>query len=550
MSQASASPVSGLEELTPVLSDRFALKRGHVLLVLGFAATFLYYSYIPLFHSDIWGHVSYGKWILERGTLPTEDPFLELARGVPITCTSWLGQVVFGQVYLELGPQWVSNVFSITALATWMILVTACAVRSGSIQAAVICALLCWLTAWSRHMIVRPEVFGSLCFAVLLLLTARRGFGFRGDSQEKGACKPVLRSTPLFLFLIGVVFALWANLHGSFVMGFAVLGCELLGRAVDSFSRRRFASDVLFDREVWRWLLACEVAVGAALLNPYGMDLLVHTLLFPSNPNLKDVLEWFSLEMVSHEGIQVGFSWIVLAILLRHSRVRFRTADVLLLGVLILAVVMRVRMQSWYAPVLAVAMAPHLADVLRRGRLTGIAFLEARSFHNSLIALLLIWIAFSFSPVSNAVLGDTERPADQLFSEGTPIELTKWLREHPPQGQIMNPQWWGDWLVEFGPQDLQVFMTTNAVHAAPPRVWKDYLTLARFDAGYENLLDRYRINTIIVHKELQTPTERRLRTMGDWQIVYEDDVGLIARRKSVLQQKSSDKSVQLVLGDR
>ncbi|MDA1164864.1 MAG: hypothetical protein O3B13_17355 [Planctomycetota bacterium] len=542
MSQASASTtssVSDVEELSPVLSEMFALTRGQVLVVFCFVLSFLYYSYMPLYFTDIWGHVSYGEWIIQNRTLPAEDPFLELASGVPITCTAWLGQVVFGLANQHGGAEWVSNIFALTVMVTWATLIMACFVRSASMPSAIMCSLLCCFAAWSRHAIVRPEIFGSLCFALLLLVTVCRETRIPGGEKHSRT-----RAELPFYLGVAVLFACWANLHGSFVVGFAVLGCQFLGRAIECLMKRQPLRETIHDRDLRHWLIACEVAVAASLLNPYGMDLLIHTVLFPSNPNLKDVLEWYSLEMVSYEGIQIGISWIVLAVLLRHSRVSFRPADVLMLCVFTLAVVLRVRMQMWYAAVLAVVMAPHAADILNRWRLGDIQFLQGRSFNNSLVALLIIWLGFSFSPVSTGVLGGSERHPDKLFSRGTPVALTAWLREHPPQGQIMNPQWWGDWLVEFGPPDLQVFMTTNAVHAAPQQVWKDYLTLARSDQGFEPLLDRYRINTIIVHKELQALTAPVVRQLAGWKIIYEDDVGLVACRNAVLDQMAeSDHSL-------
>jgi len=532
MSQAQTSTTVELDNAGQVLRDRLAITRGQLLVVGAFAVMFLYYNYMPVFHSDIWGHVSYGQWILEHGSLPSEDPFVQLAAGVPITCTAWLGQVIFGFVKQHLGPGWVSHVFALTTLATWTVLMAVCVKRSGSLVAGMISVLLCLMVVMTRHAIVRPEIFGSLCFAFLLLLTFGRDSGtHEGASEDAGG-------TGLQVLLTVGLFLAWANLHGSFVTGYAVLGCWLAGRAADVLSVRWQLRDVLHDRVFWRRLLLCEAAVAASLVNPYGMDLLIHTLLFPQNPNLKDVLEWFSLEMVSVEGIQIGVSWFVLAVLLRHSRVKFRTADVLMLGLFTFAVVLRVRMQTWYGPVFAVVLAPHIRDVLSRVKWPALPALHVRSIHASLVAVLVVWMGFAFSPLGNNLLGSQPRAPEELYSEATPLKLTRWLREHPPQGQIMNPQWWGDWLVEHGPPDLRVFMTTNAVHASPQRVWKDYLTLARAERGFEVLLNRYRINTVIVHKELQTRTARTFRDLRGWEVVYEDDLSLVAQRDAVIEHAS------------
>lgn len=530
MSQAVAP--SGAETLSPVISDRFAMRRSHVGVVLLLGIVFLYFNYMPIFHSDIWGHVSYGQWILEHGTLPTEDPFVELAVGVPVTCTAWLGQVLFGAAHQAGGAEWVSHIFALVVLATWVVFMRTFYLLTRRLDCTMLAAGLVCVTVWNRHAIVRPEIFGVLCFGLLLLLVVHL-------RTRDGAASGV-RLIPVASYLVtAILFAAWANLHGSFVVGFGVLACELGGCVLHRFAETRRIRDVIADRAVWHWLTLLEVAVAATLLNPYGVDLLINTLLFPANPNLSDVLEWFSLEMVSHEGIQIGFSWIVLLVVLRHSRVRMRPADVLLLAVFTLATVLRVRMQTWYGPVLAIVLAPHFVDLAERWTSNWQRQESPRSFANTLISGLIIWVSFAFSPLSQTVLGGDSRSSEQVHGRATPLALTEWLHEHPPQGRIANPQWWGDWLVESGPPGLQVFMTTNAVHVAPRRVWKHYLQLARAETPIDDLLDRYRINTIIVHKELQALLNRRIRRMSGWNIVYEDDLGLVARR-TVTPPKSTN----------
>lgn len=518
------------DDVGPELADRLAIPRGYITLTLIFGVVFLYYSYIPLFHSDIWGHVIYGEWILEHEALPEADPYLDLAAGVQVTCTAWLSQVIFGGAYRVGGAEFVSIIFGVTNLAMWAVLTTACFLRCRSLWSAVAAAVLCWIASWSRHAVVRPEIFGSLCFALLLL-----GVTLRTQKKQTSDAETSTRWVVLFHIGIGLLFALWANLHGSYIVGIGVLGCQLIGRAIDTGFKSRSLEGIVHDRECWRWLVACEIAVLATLINPYGIDLLIHTLVFPSNPNLKDVLEWFSLEMVSFEGIEIGFSWIVLAILLRFSKASFRPADVLMLSIFCLATVMRVRMQSWYAPVFAVVMAPHIANVCSR-LIPPAETDESRVPMNTCFALFVIWICFAISPASTPILGGDDRPADKLFGKASPIKLTEFLRSHSPGGQVLNPQWWGDWLAAFGPKDIKLFMTTNAVHITPRRVWQDYMSLARAEQTFEATLDRYRVNTIIVHKELQVPLARKVKYMSGWKNVYEDDLGLIMMREAVAEK--------------
>jgi len=531
-------------ELSPVLSRRFALRLHHFLIATGFGLFFLYHNYIPLFHTDVWGHVAYGEWILETGQIPQEDPFVRLAEGVHAVDTAWLGQALLATITRMGGDEWLSHAFAITILATYLMLAATFYARTGRIGIAAGGALIVWIIASTRHAVIRPEIFGSLCFAMLLWIVVREDV-----RRRPGATQAVFGRPYASWWIVPLIFAAWANLHGSFVVGFAVLGCRFGGRVIEVLVRSRSISAVIEDAEVRRRLLLGELAVAASLLNPFGMDLLIHTFLFPSNPNLNDIVEWYRLEMVSFEGITVGLSWVLMLVVLRHSRARVSATDVLLLGVFVLAVCLRIRMVSWYAPVAVLVLMPHLADVGLRlwGRWGGVAAARAlcrtrpalgrtlflRSFRYTVLTAFVLWVCFALSPFSRVVLGGKPRPPQHLYSSHTPRELTEYLRQNPPVGQIANPQWWGDWLARSGPAELEVFMTTNAVHVAPRQVWKDYLAIARGSAGLGGRLDRYRINTVVVHKETQIDLARLMRGRLGWDIVYEDDIGFVAQRSSV-----------------
>ena len=533
-------------ELVPALSRRWVLGWRHLAIITWFSLFFLYYNYIPLFHSDIWGHVSYGHWMLDHGSLPEQDPFVRLAEGVPAINTAWLGQVVLAWSESVGGAEAISHLFALCALASALLLTAGFTVKGGRPGLAVVGVILAWLIGWSRHAIVRPEMFGGVCFAGLLWLVA--SIDRQTDTEDSGSAPQSIRWWQWAL--IPVIFVLWANLHGSFAVGLILLGCCVVGRAIDVLWRSKSLLAVFQDRGVRRWLLLTELATAATLVNPYGIDLLIQTATFSQNPNLNDVLEWFRLEMVSFEGIGMGFSWLLLVVLFRHSRARIRATDVVLLMVFTLATCLRVRMIAWYAPVVMLALMPHLADVW--GRLAShwsSQHLEAKdaveeplttaSFRYTLLSVLVVWLCFSFSPISSPLLGGRPRDVDHVYSRGTPRAVTRYLRENPPQGQIANPQWWGDWLVWDGPDDLEVFMTTNAVHLAPNRVWKDYLAIARGNAGLEQRLDRYRINTIVVDRELQVPLDRLVRRLAGWKIAYQDNRSLIVQRVGTVGTKSN-----------
>lgn len=551
--------------LTPKLPAWCALTGWHFVASAAVALFFVYHSYLHLFYSDLWGHVAYGDWILTHKQLPTAEPFVSLATGVPVIATAWGGQVLLALTTRAGGNEWLSHLFAITVWASYLILARAFWFRTRHGGVALMAALIAWFISWGRHSIIRPEMFGVLCFFTLIWLIARRptlarsasevlsdlsdGLNSGHDGESVGETFDTSHLTPnpslarrasewLTFAGIGLVFAAWANLHGSAIVGVVFLGCYLLGRSLELLWRDRDLSGFASDRD-WRfWFSATLISVLGMCCNPYGIDLLVHTLLFANHPNLKDIIEWYPLKMVSLEGITVGASWVFAAVLLRHSRVTMPAGDVCVLAFFTWAVSTKVRMVAWYAPVAMWVLAPHLAEVLvrmefDRWRRELAPVFAARSFRWTAVIGLLAWVTICFTPVSRVVLGEgKQREERQLYSKGTPLDLTRYLREHPPQGMVFGPQWWGDWLVWQGPPQMNVMVTTNAVHIVPPKVWKDYLHIANALGSTESLLTRYRINTVVVCKKMQQGFVRLISASPNWEVTYEDEVGLVAVRKT------------------
>lgn len=545
MSQIAEQDEANVEEFTVKLSDRFAIELRHLLAVAGFGLCFLYFNYIPLYCSDLWGHVSYGHWILEHRELPTEDPYVRLAEGVPIVATAWLSQVLLAVIERAGGVEGLSCAFAITVLLTFLLYARVFYLQTRRAGLACVGVFLVWLVDFTRHAVIRPEIFGTLCFACLLWLIVRAD---PGDSEATSDSRSEDRVPWGLWFGIPVLFVIWANLHGSFVVGFAVLGSFFLGRSLQVVWQARQLMAVFADKWVRRWLLLTELAVAASLINPYGMDLLIHTVLFSSNPNLNDILEWFRLEMASLQGLAVGLSCLLLTVLLRHSHARVKPAFVVILLIVLTSVCLRIRMLTWYAPIVVLTIMPHLADVL--GRMwksqasaplasQGLC-LRGESFRYTLFAALSVWVCFAFSPASCFVLGGKPRDLTQVYNSETPRKITEYLRQHPPEGQIVNPQWWGDWLAWDGPPGLAVFMTTNAVHVVPSLVWRDYMVFATGQSGLERRLDRYRVTTIVVDIVRQEQLALQVRKLPGWKIDYEDELGFVATRSSTAPVAGED----------
>jgi hypothetical protein len=395
---------------------------------------------------------------------------------------------------------------------------------------------------WNRVATIRPENFAVLLFAVLLWLMIGRRV-----RREESMLVDDVRGDRVLWVAIPLIGVLWANLHGSFPVFIAALGCFCLGRVVEVAWNERSLKAVLLDREARRLLYWCELAFVGTLVNPYGVDAWISAVQFASNPNLRDILEWNPLIFLGPGGREFVVACVLLAFAWRHSRRSVAPADVLLLAVFGLGALLQIRMTGWFAFVWGIALAPHLADVVaqqawRRPKRHAAeaatdddpAALEPHSVHYryTLGCIGVLWIAFAFTTFSRPLLGGAPRGPEALYGEATPLRVSQWLATQSFDGQAYNPSHWGDWLGRTVPR-LKLFATTN-VHLLPKQAWIDYQRIARADGGWDVVAGRYAVRTMIVDRESQPALARALRSSADWTLVYDDDQASVFRRKTTV----------------
>lgn len=526
------TPVSVVETEVNV-REKLSVSGWALLGTLVTALFFVYWSYLPVYHTDIWGHVSYGRWILQHGSLPVEDPFVDLAVGVEMINNAWLSQVLFGWASRYGGAQGLSDAYAVLCLALFLVSMTTFSLRAKQWGVGFLTACAAWFMVIFRLSIVRPELLGEICFAALLLqITASDRFRERRDNSGTGEGKVY----PTWAWAtIPLTFAFWTNLHGSYIVGFVVLGAAVIGSLLTATFKHRSLAGVWCDRQLRGDIVIVELSLLATCLNPYGIDMLLQTLLFPSHPNLKSVMEWYPLEMISLEGIPMAISWLTAAFLIRLSRAKFQVRDVVMLIVISVAVCLRVRMIAWYAPIYFFVMTPHIADIFKQlaefkpvAKLnSALSFMSRPSFHAGIISVFICYLAFAFTPISRHSMGGTPRSEEKIVSHQTPDGVTNYFAEHPQRGLIYAPQWWGDWINWKLDGEVEVFVSTNTIHLVPPEVWQDYMTISRGRAGFEHLLDRYRINTMVVSKDLQPALVKLMDSKKGWSSTFADDVSVI-----------------------
>lgn len=240
-----------------------------------------------LLDQDTYLHIATGQWILEHWLIPTHDPFSHTLRGMPWTTHEWLAQAILALAYQASG--WVGLV-ALTAFS--FACATAVLTRSllrhmEPVYALMFTAFAAMLTA--SHLLARPHV---LAMPLMVAWTA----GLVRASEE---------GAPPRLWLLPIM-TLWANLHGGFTLGLALV---VFFAAEAIFAARRRGQTVQAAKS---WGLFVILALLASLLTPHGIQGIAFTMkLLSSSYALSQIGEW---QPASFHGVQPLEIWLMVGL--------------------------------------------------------------------------------------------------------------------------------------------------------------------------------------------------------------------------------------------
>jgi hypothetical protein len=504
----------------------------------GICTLFLFLSHRPLWHTDLWGHLAYGRWIVEHGALPSTEPLIPLCREVPFVDFSWLSEVIGYAAYRWHGAEVLQLLYAGCIAACVGLLAWCVWRRTRSNAAAALAAVTYVCVDWQQLAIVRPQLAGCVCFLLVFALAQAQFFGRQSNA-------PFWRSQMVSRLLMMSVFAAWANLHGSFLVGLATLGTFVCGRAADVLRRTGSLRAVRDDRRARRGIILLVLAMTAVLLNPYGWRIFAAAWKLSSNANLADLVEWKPLGLWMWQGRAVLIVSIGLVALSLLTPRRISTTEVLLLVGLGVATLPTSRMIVWWGPIAAYYLGLHAAAIAQRRQIGTVLARGTRLSHAyrvcttrmlptsfpvaALVSALVLTPFFVHDALGTALL----RHRYSNLSAQTPVDVTDFLVENPPRGQIFNTMEWGDYLLWAGPPGLEVFVASHA-HLVPRTVWQDYLRISTLDDGWQKILERYRVNTAIVDDDQHAVLADALREDPAWSVAHEDAIGLVFVRRRPL----------------
>ncbi len=237
------------------LADASPLTRRRLPVALGMAAVcYLFLLALGarlLNDADTYWQIALGHWILAHTQLPHADTFSWTMAGKPWISSQWLAQVLFAKAF-DMASWSGVVVLSAAAIAGAFGLLTRFLLEKLGTRPALVLAAGGFVLA-SPHLVARPHV---LAMPVMVAWVA----GLVRAADEKRA--PSLALLPLM--------TLWANLHGGFTLGLALVGAFALDALWNAAPSER-------ARIARRWIAFAMLAFAAACITPYGPESILVT---------------------------------------------------------------------------------------------------------------------------------------------------------------------------------------------------------------------------------------------------------------------------------
>ncbi|MBK9709783.1 MAG: hypothetical protein IPO81_00375 [Kouleothrix sp.] len=503
-------------------AGRFAPTLDHVWLAVALALLALRPLLTPIPPNDFWWHLATGRAIVAQGQIPVVDSFSYTRFGQPFFNQGWLAQLfMYGLHQLGGVPLIIITQALVIALAYWLLL-RLCIRRSGSVRLSVALLLLATVPLSFSNWIVRPQSYALPIFAgFLTILTEYR----LGMSRR--------------LWLLPPLMALWVNLHGTFVLGLALIGLTVAGEAI-KLLRSQVSKDhrpktidqdskTIGNTNVGPWPLALGppppalrplliwglIAAAATLLNPRGLEVVGYVRnLLGSSAVTSLVTEWAPPTVRDLDG-QIFFLFAIgCGALMVYGRRRPDLTDALLFGAFFWLALGATRNVVWFGMVATPLLIGQAATLVApRPRRPGSPALNAL-----VIGMLALLLAIGLPWVKPALLPPS---VGALLSEDTPVAAVDFLRAQPDRPRhLFHSEAAGSYLIWAAPEQ-PVFVDTR-IELYPFDQWRDYINLGQAN-NVDELLRKYDIDGLLLSAAHQRPLVDAIGRDRGWVERYRDE---------------------------
>jgi hypothetical protein len=486
---------------------------------------------------DLWWQLAHGKYYITHHTLTLDLSYFSWTPTDPTwiynTC---LGSIVVYLFYNYMGGfglwffQWLMFLGVFLSFYLFLRLIRQrLDITSVTLIAAIgiACSLACRF--------YKPELFSLLLFpwAVFIFF-----------------CVKITHRKFLF-YSYPLIFALWVNLHGAFVVGLVFLFLAFIGEVLN---RIFFPRESFTNEELIHFGVACVLSVAATLLNPYGMDYILSVYRgatsdgsYVGQLHSKYILAyvglWMYLKDTSVAFFNCGFTaWIMtlmiisVFILSAYELVKKRSCDfaLLIVSCALYWKGMSTSRASYFFPVAFFFIFLYLLiHRLKMEKLSG------KATFISLLVFIFFFVSISWFTVRYCT-------DSRWFGAGmdnfVPANEVAFLKKYHLEGPIFNDYVIGGYLVWDLYPDYKVFIDPRG-GLYGNQVFPDYMEFTKKHVTIEDIhqfTKKYPFKIAIIHYRHIALIFDFLRAGDEWRLLYFEKNAAILIHKSLLYAVQSE----------
>ena len=452
--------------------------------------------------ADTWWHLKLGQEILLTGHWLRADIYSFTAYGNNPLAYEWLGEVALAIAH-KIGGLSGLNTLLFGLTSTILLLVYYYAgLRSRNSKAAFAGTILIMPLA-VMCFTLRPQLLGYIFLLITLICLER---------YKQGLQKSLWILPPLFL--------IWVNTHGSFILGFCVLGlywvCGLVpfrlgGLTMEPWQpRQRLHMEIVF-------------LLGSVTLpfTPFGGQAFIFpiekALFFPQQS--AHIQEWLPLNFSQWEPKVMLVLLLVFMLAQVAYRLTYRVEELFL----VLFTAYMTCLHTRFVILFALVFAPVLAALLARWAPP----YEPEKDKPVINAVLIVAIILAMGRGM-----PSRKELAQRISKDFPVAAVQYLRQHSVPGPMYNDYGFGGYLLwALGPEH-KVFIDGRGDFYEQAGVFQDYISVQDIHPDALAILRTYHVNSCIIQPTSALAT--LLRASPDWKEIYKDPLSSIFVRDQLL----------------
>ncbi len=495
-----------------------------------FAFNLLAYSTIffsSLFHPsdpDLGWYLKYGQYFFDKHEILRENIFSSQMAGFSWVNHSWGTDLISYLTFDSFGFLGLSILGALVICATFYFF--AKTARLDNFEKALIFPFILYFLSSMNSVSFRGQLLSLMFLGILYWILT-----LYSENKSK------------IVYILPLLFALWSNIHGQFILGLAVFALWI---ASNSLARSLLSKDKIIStfKENASLIVIFFISTLAVLINPFGIGVYQESIKHFNNPLSKNIIEWVGTQTLStlwwHQ-VLVGIAMFFGLIYLFFSQKSRNFLPQIIITSLLYLISFSVRRFAWPMYYFSISLLKPLAAYFKP---------QSRKYQQVSAAVIFILYILGMFLIDNPIkriqnmswlsycqkyihCSDTALDYLTVFDpEGLRPEWANQLTTPPAgeAGNLLTYYGWGGYMIWQYPQvkpSIDGRMT----------LWRDesnYSAFADYYAYEQNTSDieNSAYDTVLMYN--QKPLYNRLNQLvdqGKWQKVYEDKFAGVFVRK-------------------